>query len=131
MSSLIDCVFLLLIFFLVTMMLKKWEKQIPITLPDNTSSLSAVANDDTFIIGLDAEGLAYTGNEKNERNGRILYTPIDDLAGFLQDLSTTRGVDRPLLLAVERDAPMQRVIDVFDLCQLQGFTQTEVRLKDR
>ena len=33
MSPLIDCVFLLLIFFLVTTMMKKWEMQIPLTLP--------------------------------------------------------------------------------------------------
>ena len=32
MSPLIDCVFLLLIFFLVTTMMKKWEMQIPLTL---------------------------------------------------------------------------------------------------
>ena len=39
MSPLIDCVFLLLIFFLVTTMMKKWEMQIPLTLPTMTSSL--------------------------------------------------------------------------------------------
>ena len=33
MSPLIDCVFLLLIFFLVTTMMKKWEMQIPLSLP--------------------------------------------------------------------------------------------------
>ena len=31
MSPLIDCVFLLLIFFLVTTMMKKWEMQIPLS----------------------------------------------------------------------------------------------------
>lgn len=40
MSPLIDCVFLLLIFFLVTTMMKKWEMQIPLSLPEMTSSLS-------------------------------------------------------------------------------------------
>lgn len=40
MSPLIDCVFLLLIFFLVTTMMKKWEMQIPLSLPSMTSSLS-------------------------------------------------------------------------------------------
>ena len=34
MSPLIDCVFLLLIFFLVTTMMKKWEMQIPLTYND-------------------------------------------------------------------------------------------------
>ncbi|MCS2307995.1 biopolymer transporter ExbD [Bacteroides thetaiotaomicron] len=39
MSPLIDCVFLLLIFFLVTTMMKKWEMQIPLSLPSMTSQL--------------------------------------------------------------------------------------------
>ena len=43
MTPLIDCVFLLLIFFLVTTMLKKLEKQIPVVLPDPTLSLAPVA----------------------------------------------------------------------------------------
>ena len=42
MSPLLDCVFLLLIFFLVTTMMKKWEMQIPLTLPTMTSSLSTI-----------------------------------------------------------------------------------------
>ena len=131
MSPLIDCVFLLLIFFLVTTMLKKKEKQILVAVPDSTSSLSAKANDDTFVIGLDAAGFTYTGNQRNERNGRILYTPIDDLATFLQDLAATRSVTRPMVISAERETPMQFIIDTLDTLQLQGFTRTRVRLKDR
>lgn len=39
MSPLIDCVFLLLIFFLVTTMMKKWEMQIPLSLPEDRKSV--------------------------------------------------------------------------------------------
>lgn len=131
MSPLIDCVFLLLIFFLVTTMIKRKEKQILVAVPDSTSSLSAKANDDRFIIGLDADGLAYTGNQRNERNGRILYQPIGDLAAFLQGLAARRDVSRPVILSIERETPMQQVIDAYDILQLQGFTSTSVRLKDR
>ena len=54
MSPLIDCVFLLLIFFLVTTMMKKWEMQIPLTLPTMTSSLS------TTRAGEEAVTVSYT-----------------------------------------------------------------------
>ena len=54
MSPLIDCVFLLLIFFLVTTMMKKWEMQIPLTLPTMTSSLSTTrAGEDAVIIAVE------------------------------------------------------------------------------
>lgn len=54
MSPLIDCVFLLLIFFLVTTMMKKWEMQIPLTLPTMTSSLSTTrSGEEAVIIAVD------------------------------------------------------------------------------
>ena len=58
MSPLIDCVFLLLIFFLVTTMMKKWEMQIPLTLPTMTSSLSTTrAGKEAVIIAVDEKRL--------------------------------------------------------------------------
>lgn len=130
MSPLIDCVFLLLIFFLVTTMLKKWEKQIPVTLPDATSSLSAESQGKPFVIGLDADGLAYEGNNK-KRGGQIVYTLIDDLPAFLHDLATSRDPALPLEIMADRKTPMQTVISAFDECQLAGFKKTSVHLRDR
>jgi len=43
MSPLIDCVFLLLIFFLVTSMLKRKEMLIPIRLPDQSAAVADAA----------------------------------------------------------------------------------------
>jgi biopolymer transport protein ExbD len=51
-SSLIDCVFLLLIFFLVTTMLKRKETIIPVVMPEATSSLSAEAHEEVLVLGL-------------------------------------------------------------------------------
>ena len=60
MSPLIDCVFLLLIFFLVTTMMKKWEMQIPLTLPTMTSSLSTTrAGEEAVIIAVDEKKNVY------------------------------------------------------------------------
>ena len=60
MSPLIDCVFLLLIFFLVTTMMKKWEMQIPLSLPTMTSSLSTTKQGEkTVIIAVDEKKRVY------------------------------------------------------------------------
>ena len=60
MSPLIDCVFLLLIFFLVTTMMKKWEMQIPLTLPTMTSSLSTTrSGEEAVIIAVDEKKKIY------------------------------------------------------------------------
>lgn len=128
-SPLIDCVFLLLIFFLVTTMLKFKEKQIPITLPDATTSLSEDANSDIYVIGIDEKGTYFKVIGSN-RNGSRTWGSVDDLAGFLKTLGQTRDKDKALQFAADRDTPFQTVIKALDIAQLQEFTNVEVRTRN-
>lgn len=129
MAPLIDCVFLLLIFFLVTTMMKKWETQIPLTLPESTSSLSQRKSaDDTEVIALGGGRAVYAMLEKNAYSGKTVYQPVGDLSGHLARLKATRGTSIPLEIAACRSIPVERVIEVFDACQLAGFMKTRVRL---
>mgnify|MGYP000877324577 FL=1 len=128
MTPLIDCVFLLLIFFLVTTMMKKWEKQIPIELPDITSSLSVESKQDASVIALDDRGRAYELVSHNTYSGETAYRPIDDVLAYLSQLRAARGNEIPLEISGPWNVPVERVIEVFDLCQLQGFAHTRVRL---
>ena len=127
-SPLIDCVFLLLIFFLVTTMIKFKEKQIPVTLPDPTSSLSAEANSDVYIIGVD-EGGNYFHEAGVGRYGEVRWAKVDDLAAFLRELSLTRDQSLPLRLSADRETPFQTVIEAMDVAQLQGFDRVEVKTR--
>ena len=97
MSPLIDCVFLLLIFFLVTTMMKKWEMQIPLSLPEMTS-------------------------------GENDYLPIGNLDTYLNGLREKVGTEISIDVAAYRSVPVSTVIEIFDKCQLEGFTHTRVRL---
>lgn len=128
MTPLIDCVFLLLIFFLVTTMMKKWEKQISLDLPEITSSLSVESKQDASVIALDHRGQAYELVSHNSFSGETEYQPIDDLLVYLNTLRSSRGNDIPLEIAAPSVVSVERVIEVFDLCQLQGFARTRVRL---
>ena len=127
-SPLIDCVFLLLIFFLVTTMMKKWEKQIPLDLPDITSSLSVESKQNASIIALDAQGHPFEVISHNAYSGQTQYQPIGNLLVYLSNLRAGRGNSIPMEIAAPSDVPIDRVIEVFDLCQLQGFARTRVRL---
>jgi biopolymer transport protein ExbD len=128
-SPLIDCVFLLLIFFLVTTMLKFKEKQIPITLPDPTTSLSEDANSDVYVIGIDEKG-TYFKVIGSEKNGSQKWAPIDNLAAFLKEVAQSRDKDKPLQFAADRDTPFQTVIKALDIAQLQEFTKVEVKTRN-
>ena len=129
MSPLIDCVFLLLIFFLVTTMMKKWEMQIPLSLPTMTSSLSTTkSGQNAVIIAVDERKNVYEVVNHDAYSGESYYVRIKDLTAFLDDLRAKRGVDTPIDVAAYRTVSVSTVIEIFDKCQLQGFTQTRVRL---
>ena len=129
MSPLIDCVFLLLIFFLVTTMMKKWEMQIPLTLPPITSSLSTTqSGQNTVIIAVDRRKNVYHVVNHDAYSGSQDFVRIRNLTAFLDNLRTRKGTDIAIDVAAYRTVPVKNVIDVFDKCQLQGFKRTRVRL---
>lgn len=129
MAPLIDCVFLLLIFFLVTTMMKKWETQIPLTMPEMTTSLSEQKSaEDVSIIALGPDGSVHQVLSRDTYSGETVYQPVGDLPAHLESLRSSHGTDVPLEIAADRNVPVKRVIEVFDMCQLRGFMRTRVRL---
>jgi biopolymer transport protein ExbD len=130
-SPLIDCVFLLLIFFLVTTMLKKLEKQIPVVLPDYTSSLAAVAESPSIIYSLDEDGNLSRAQEKKRTLDGLRYQPVESFAGDLKSIAVERGNKISVRIDTDRDVPVQKVIDVLDVLAIQGFENVGVRLRHR
>lgn len=129
MSPLIDCVFLLLIFFLVTTMMKKWEMQIPLELPSITSSLSKTKDTEaTEILSVDEYGRIYHVVGHDVYSGESRYVPISDIDGFLSSLRDKKGTEISIEVSAFRTVPVNNVIEVFDRCQIQGFNHTRVRL---
>lgn len=129
MSPLIDCVFLLLIFFLVTTMFKRYEKQIPVRMPSMNSSVAPVGAEDVAILGLNRDGAVLRDSGRRDRYGAVEYEPVKDLAVYLLELRRTRDPTLALRFAAERDTPFQTVIDALDVAQLQGFSNVEVRTR--
>jgi len=129
-SPLIDCVFLLLIFFLVTSMIKRYERQIPVTLADPTAAISTDTQEDAFRFGIDREGQAYAQTGDRSKYGVHTYAPINDLPTFLQTFDPTHGTQSPIELVVQRGTRFQTVIDTLDIFELQGFDNVRSRIKD-
>ena len=98
-SPLIDCVFLLLIFFLVTTMFKKFEHQIPIRMPDITSSLAEASREDVFQVGMSAAGRFHLQDAVGARG--VLLTVVKDrpLEGHVPDAVCANYADLPAILA--------------------------------
>lgn len=125
MSPLIDCVFLLLIFFLVTTMLKKTERRIPIKQPDAELSVADVVTSDTMYIGLTKQGTIMRPRKQRDAFGRITYVDVPDLPGYLKELASAGKRDLPLVIQAQKDVEFQDVLRVFDVCTLQGFSNVK------
>ncbi len=128
-SPLIDCVFLLLIFFLVTSMIKRFERQIPVNLSDGTSSIAVEASDDSFPIGVSQAGIMYRPDKPNHY-GVMGFKPLGDPDGFLRAVLAERGAEAPVTVNVEKGTHFQEVIKVQDSLEILGFKQVRFRIRD-
>jgi biopolymer transport protein ExbD len=128
-SPLIDCVFLLLIFFLVTSMFKRFERQIPVSLTDDTSAISAEGVDVSVPIGVDRDGRLYRANGL-DRHGATQFSPIAEPGAFLQNLFAKRGALVPVIVVVERGTHFQKVIDAQDRLEIRGLRNVSFRVRE-
>ncbi len=120
MTPLIDCVFLLIIFFMVTSMIKRLERQIPVTLSDPTAATEQTIRKDVYEVGIDTQRAFYAQHGQKGK-GTVRFVPVPAIAPFLNDLRATRGTELPVQVSVDRETDFQSVIPVQDELELAGF----------
>ena len=111
MAPLIDCVFLLLIFFLLATTLKKIEKELPLELPWAAASLEVAEEPDLLIISIDKYGQKYIGAE-----------PMGTRA--LHDYVKTAALKNPnqrVRVDGDENARYRDVLEVIELCRFEGL----------
>ena len=109
MSPLIDCVFLLLIFFLVSTMTKVKNRDISVDLPTSESAIKLKPDDKQAIVGLDAEGNFYWDG---------------------QPCSTNSDPGRRIRIDMDKNTPFGRFVEVMDACQFYNLTNIGIRTYD-
>ena len=116
--ALIDCIFFLLMFFMVATSFKhvaegKPTKELPITLPDSAVSLErAQAAADPLVIGVDEKGGLYWGREPV--TATVLRQRLHEAAA--------QDPDTPVRIDGDTRVPYQAIVHVLDLCQFEGLT---------
>ncbi len=116
MSAMIDVVFLLLIYFIVTMEDEIPEAHLAINLP----SLGARKQDQSVAPRL-LEVQVYK-NELRLRGKIMTYSEIDS---FLKRFSST-GKDSTVMVQVSQRARAQDLVTALDLCRKHGFNNLNV-----
>ena len=125
MTSMIDVIFLLLIFFVYSASFRAAEEVLPtrFSLP---GSVDAVAEIDPEVEDLDPIVVKILAGEAKVR-WQINDVDYSQLAEVRAVLTTVKRVqaDLPVILDVEPAVPMDNVIDVYDLCRLVGLERIQ------
>jgi biopolymer transport protein ExbD len=110
-SPLIDCVFLLLIFFLVATTLKKIQPELPLELPTAAVALQVPQEQERLVISVDERGGIYLNASPVSLN--LLH---DTLKAAAQ-----RDPNQVVRLDVDRRTPFQHVVHITELCTFVGL----------
>lgn len=120
MSPLIDCVFLLLIFFLVSTMAKKDNKDIEINLPESISAEKQLPTNKQTVIGIDKEGNVYYDGHQ---------ATMMELHNELR-ISSFENPELHIRIDTDAEAPLHKVIEIVDLCQFNNLSNVVLRTYD-
>jgi biopolymer transport protein ExbD len=119
----IDCMLVIIIFFLVATTMKRREKQLPINLPVSAAALSIEKLPNIFAIGLDRQGRAYisTGDRVEQVDNERLHARIREVA--------RANPGQRIRIDGDRDARFEDIVRIIDLCQFEGLRNVGLHTK--
>ncbi len=114
-TPLIDVVFLLLIFFMVTTTFDR-DAKIKINLPTTSNAVAAPVKNDTLEILIDAQGQYFVDGRE------ILNNKPETLFRAVSQILDQRGKNPPLVISADANASYQSVVTVMDIAGRLGLT---------
>ena len=121
-TPLIDVVFLLLIFFMVSTTFEKQAK-LKVQLPDASAS-AQIEEKQSIVIGIDAKGRYYL----NDR--QVVNTTLETLKMALRKV-TNGKTDIPIVLRADASTPHQAVVTAMDAASQVGLTRLSIATLER
>ncbi len=106
-TPLVDVVFILLIFFIVSTVFKKDELALMLNLPANTESSTKVEQNQIFI--------ELSKNELAFRGSKITVESLKNELALIQDKT------QPIILRIDKDVPYDRIVKILDILQVLEF----------
>ncbi len=131
MAPLIDCVFILLIFFLVTSMLQKPHQELLLDAPESGAGDKVTEEHEPLVIELTTTHPDPDASEDSSR--RDPYVVIDDewipselLERRLRQVAR-QSPNRRIRIDSEPELRMRHVVPIVDLCRFHGLVRVDVR----
>ena len=120
-TPLIDVVFLLLIFFLVTSEFEEEERRLDIVLPTATSAVPMIGKPREIVIDVDEQGEVYLRGQK---------TSIEDLEKLLKASVAQNPTNQSAVIRADRSTTFQPVVNVMDVCNRSGISDYSVTTQE-
>lgn len=120
-TPLIDVVFLLLIFFLVTSEFEEEERRLDIVLPTATSAVPMTSKPRELVIDIDNEGELYLAGKA---------TDLSELLLFLEAAVSNNPTNQTVIIRADRTTAFQPVVSVMDACNRSGVSDYSVTTKE-
>ena len=120
MTSMMDCIFLLLIFFLVSSQLKKIEKEVPVELPQAQATREIKMTPDLIKVTVSAKGDIFVRGNKVGPGG---------LRSALQ-AAAKENWDRKVIVDGDIYAPFRAVVQVLDACRQEQLSVSGIHTAD-
>ncbi|MFP4351985.1 MAG: ExbD/TolR family protein [Puniceicoccaceae bacterium] len=119
MAPMIDCVFLLLIFFLVATTLKKVDKELPLELPDAAAAIEVQQPEGFTVVSIDNEGAFHVDGAP---------VSVNLLQNRIRALGATE--DAKVRLDIDRSTSFQRVMEVLDMLAFEEVPYTGIKVRE-
>ena len=117
-TSLIDVVFLLLIFFMVSTTFER-ESVLKVDLPEASAVAEREELPDSLELIIDAQGRMYLNDQRLiDSEERTIRAAIEQLAGDNRDL--------PMILRADRETPHHFVVTAMDVAAQLGFLNLSI-----
>ena len=120
-TPLIDVVFLLLIFFLVTSEFEEEERRLDIVLPTATSAVPMTSKPREVVVDIDSDGLLYLSGRRTE---------LDELQRLLRVAVANNPTNQTVVIRADRATSFQPVVTVMDACNRTGVSDYSVTTKE-
>lgn len=117
-TSLIDVIFLLLIFFMVSTTFEK-QALLKVDLPEASEVDNREELPDTLELVIDADGRMFLNNQRlTDSDTRTIRAAIEQAAGAQRDI--------PLILRADRETPHHYVVTTMDVAAQLGFINLSI-----
>ncbi|MDQ8184052.1 biopolymer transporter ExbD [Pelagicoccus sp. SDUM812002] len=120
-APMIDVVFLLLVYFMVSSSIQKQEADIGFSLPAIVKTNEPVSFPDEQMIEIDSQGKAWVNGYAYDEPDQLRYVKLAQMLNRYREGSESAQSVARVTIAPSDDTPHQMVVRVMDACQAAGL----------